>query len=184
MNKEASHKPATTLTASKPWEDEGCDRATWYRRRARAGIKRRPYASKADREGLIKQIIGFLKETSPMTVRQLFYKCTSPKNPVPVPKNDSGYSRIQRLLVELRRDKTIDYRAIIDSTREGRHVHFFENIGDLIRAASWNLRTDPWKDSATLVQVWTESRSIGGFVEAAGSGAAASALLGTRSWSR
>lgn len=117
------------------------------------------------KEQLDQQIVDVLKEDNPQSVRHVFYRMTDPRLPEPVPKDDPGYNRVQRRLVELRRSGRVPYHWITDSTRRGYFVNTFTDASDFIRAHAGLFRADIWSQSDYLVEVWVESRSIGGIVE-------------------
>jgi len=65
-------------------------------------------------EELDDAIIAYVEEQHPITVRGVFYAMSVRGL---VPKDDSGYRRVQRRVLELRREDQLDYEYISDSTR-------------------------------------------------------------------
>lgn len=130
-----------------------------------AGHIKRDRLTNERKEELDQQIVEVLREDHPQSVRHVFYRMTDPRLPEPVSKDDPGYNRVQRRLVELRRSGRVPYNWITDSTRRGYFVNTFTDAADFIRAHAGLFRADIWSDSDHLVEVWVESRSIGGIVE-------------------
>ena len=64
----------------------------------------------------------------------------------------------------MRRGKRLPYAWIADASRIGWHVPAFDDIEDFVRASASAYRFDMWSDSATLIEVWVESRSIAGMI--------------------
>lgn len=126
--------------------------------------------TKAELLQLEQQIIDVLEEDHPQSVRHLFYRMTDPTLPESVPKTDkgkdNGYGVIQRLLSKMRKAGKIEYNWITDATRRGWYVDTFENAADFVRTMSGYYRADMWQRSPHYVEVWCESRSIAGVIEA------------------
>ena len=122
--------------------------------------------TRAEVDALDDQIILVLQGDNPQSVRHVFYRLTDPTGPVSVPKDDTGYDAIVRRCTALRRSGRLPYRWLTDATRRGYHVSTYEGAGDLIGAFSGLYRVDAWRDAAVHLEVWTESRSIAGVIQA------------------
>ena len=122
--------------------------------------------TRAELEALDDRIIEVLKGDNPQSVRHLFYVMTDPTRPVSVPKDDNGYEVVRRRCTLLRRSGKLPYRWLTDATRRGFHVSTFDGAGDLIGAFAGLYRVNVWRAAAAHVEVWTESRSIAGVVQA------------------
>ena len=122
--------------------------------------------TRAELDALDDQIVRVLEADHPQSVRHCFYRLTDPSGPVSVPKTEQGYEAIVRRCTALRRSGRVPYRWLTDATRRGHHVATYEGAGDLIGAFSGLYRVDAWRDAAVHLEVWTESRSIAGVVEA------------------
>src|SRR5437870_3324607 len=61
-------------------------------------------------------IVNLAEEHGPCSVRHVFYQSVVAGVPG-VTKNDSGYNKVQRIVLEQRRAGAIAYDAIVDSTR-------------------------------------------------------------------
>jgi hypothetical protein len=75
---------------------------------------KRGRATKAEMEVRAEALIDIVEEIAPCTVRQVFYQATVRGV---IEKTEAGYGKVQRLLVQLRRDGEIDYSDIADNTR-------------------------------------------------------------------
>ena len=123
-------------------------------------------ATRAELEQLNRQIIEVLELDHPQSVRHAFYRMTDPRLAVPVEKTDAGYNRVQRHCLALRRSGRIPYGWISDSSRRGYHVPTFDGAGDFIERFSGLYRAALWTKREPLVEVWCESRSLAGVLQA------------------
>ena len=112
------------------------------------------------------QMVAVLQEDHPQSVRHCFYRMTAPRLPVPVDKTERGYQRVQRRRLELRRNGSIPYSWISDAMRRGYHVSTFDNAGEFIDRFAGLYRSNPWTAEEPHVEVWCESRSIAGVLQA------------------
>src|SRR5450755_2405035 len=112
------------------------------------------------------QIIAVLAEDHPQSVRHVFYRMTDPRLLEPVEKSDRGYRHVQDRCVKLRRSGRLPYGWLADSTRRGYHVDTFSDKADFLRRMNSLYRADLWKDAGYYVEVWVESRSIAGVLQA------------------
>jgi len=128
-------------------------------------IKRRR-RTRAQVEQLDEQILDVLRADHPQSVRHCFYRMTDPRLPEPVEKTDNGYQQVQHRCAELRRTGALRYSWITDATRRGYHVATYTDEADFIREVSREYRADIWHDAEVYCEVWVESRSIAGVIEA------------------
>ena len=122
--------------------------------------------TRAELDALDAQIVAVLEADNPQSVRHCFYRLTDPTGPVSVEKSEQGYEAVVRRCTALRRSGRLPYRWLTDATRRGYHVATYEGAGELIGAFSGLYRVDAWRGGAAHVEVWTESRSIAGVVQA------------------
>lgn len=108
------------------------------------------------------QLIQLLKEDWPQSVRHCFYCMTNPRLPVHVPKTETGYQKVQRRLVKLRKTGSIPYNRLVDSTRLGWHTHAYSGAGNFLAKVAGLYRHDLWLGNPVHVEVWVESGSIAG----------------------
>jgi hypothetical protein len=128
-------------------------------------IKRRR-RTQAQVEQLESQIHDVLAADHPQSVRHVFYRMTDPRLPEPVEKTDQGYQQVVNRLTKMRREGRIPYGWITDATRRGYHVETYEGKADFIRRMAGLYRSDIWSSAENYVEVWCESRSIAGVIEA------------------
>ena len=120
-----------------------------------------------DRLGqLDRQIIEVLRFDHPQSVRHVFYRMTDPRLPEPVEKSERGYRHVQQRCKVLRRSGQVAYSWITDATRRGYFTPTYQDAGDFLRRVHGLYRADLWEHSAFYCEVWTESRSIAGVIEA------------------
>jgi hypothetical protein len=91
---------------------------------------------------------------------------TDPRLPESVEKSDRGYRHVQYRITELRRNGRLPYGWITDATRRGYHVATYKDGADFLSSVAGLYRADLWRDAEQYVEVWTESRSIAGVIEA------------------
>jgi hypothetical protein len=111
------------------------------------------------------QILAILEEDHPQSVRHIYYRMTDPRLEEHVEKTESGYRQIQHIVLKLRRQGTLPYGWISDSTRRGYFVNTYRSAGDFLRRVVSLYRADLWQQSEYYVEVWVESRSILGMVQ-------------------
>lgn len=115
---------------------------------------------------LDQQILGVLAEDHPQSVRHVFYRMTDPRLPEPVEKSQRGYRHVQERCVRLRRSGLLPYGWITDATRRGYHVATYRGADDFLHSVAGHYRADLWQFADHYCEVWVESRSIAGVIEA------------------
>jgi len=115
---------------------------------------------------LDRQILDVLREDHPQSIRHVFYRMTNPRLPEPVEKSDQGYRAVQYRITELRRAAHLPYWWITDATRRGYHVATYRSGADYLAEMAGLYRADIWAGADHYVEVWCESRSIAGVIEA------------------
>lgn len=132
----------------------------------RARTIKRQRRSKARIEVLDAQILAEVHADHPQSVRHVFYRMTNPRLAEPVEKSERGYRHVQDRIVKLRRAGTIPYGWISDATRRGYFTNTYDGPGDFIRRMAGLYRADLWAQSDWYCEVWCESRSIAGVIQA------------------
>lgn len=108
-------------------------------------------------------LIELAKQHRPASVRHLFYLAVV--NDVPgITKNDSGYNKVQRALVELRMNGRIEFDWIVDNTRWMRRPRTWNDIEECLNETARLYRRNIWQDSRQHLEVWAESDSVAGVV--------------------
>jgi hypothetical protein len=172
MSKGKERKPVTAISPtflSLPIEEQRAKHREWARKsreRLRQGIRlRRRRRSPAQLAQLSRQIMDFLRKHHPQSIRHVYYVMTNPRLPQPVEKTETGYVHVQRRMVSMRRDGTLPYGWVIDTSRSGIFVNTFTSPKNFIETMLWQYRADPWLQSKWYCEVWVESRSISGVIE-------------------
>ena len=97
---------------------------------------KRPRATKGEMEARAEALIDIVDESKPCTVRQVFYQATVRGI---VEKTEAGYDKVQRQLVDLRRDGRIPFSSIADNTRWQRKPLTFDSPTDALERTAAHL---------------------------------------------
>ena len=106
------------------------------------------------------QIINAVRSDQPTTVRHVFYMMVNPSLEYSVKKTLAGYRQVCERILKLRRNGTIPYEYIVDSSRNSYIWDFDSDPGDFIKNYSSYFDLDCWYASNYRVEVWVESESI------------------------
>lgn len=132
----------------------------------RAGpINTRTRRTQAQIQQLERQIVEILEADHPQSVRHVFYRLTDPRLQEPVEKTERGYKQVQQRVAQMRRQGTISYGWIVDATRRGYHTHTYSGGGEFLGRYAGVYRQNLWESVGTVVEVWVESRSLGGVLQ-------------------
>ena len=124
-------------------------------------IKRRR-RTKAEIARIKLAIVGAIEADAPMTVRQMFYRLSGLGL---IAKTEGEYdSTVARLLAELRRDGTIAYEDIADSTRWMRKPTTYDSAEEALAHWARSYRQAVWSDSDQYVEVWLEKEALAGVI--------------------
>ena len=130
-----------------------------------APVVKRDRRTKERMQTLDRQILDVLREDHPQSIRHVYYRMTDPRLAEPVPKTDKGYKQVQARCTVLRRNGSLPYGWLVDSTRRGYHVSTFSGKADFLRRMKGLYRADLWEFADHYCEVWTESRSIAGVIQ-------------------
>ena len=125
----------------------------------------RPRRTKAQMAQLRRRIYAVLEADHPQSVRHVFYRMTDPRLPEPVAKSEGGYTTVQRLLVKMRRERTVPCGWIADATRRGYFTPTWSGPASALRHIASVYRRNYWATASVYVEVWVESRSPAGIVQ-------------------
>lgn len=125
---------------------------------ATSRVKRRR-ATKAEMNQRAEMLVDLAYDHGPCSVRHLYYAAVVAGVPG-ITKTDSGYGKVQRQVLQLRRDSRIPYELVVDSTRWMRKPKSYNSIQDALEAAARQYRRNLWTDSLWRLEVWAESDSI------------------------
>lgn len=106
-------------------------------------------------------LLAILKEIQPATVRQVFYRASIAGL---VDKTEAGYAKVQTDLVKMRRDGSLPYRWLADSTRWQRKPTTYTNVQTALREAARYYRKDLWAEADCYVEVWLEKDALAGVI--------------------
>lgn len=122
--------------------------------------KRRRRRSKAEIEAIKDAIYNVLAEDHPQTVRQVFYRLSTIGV---VEKTQAEYkTTVCRLLGEMRRERTIPYTWIADSTRWMRRPRTYSSMEEALTRTAETYRRGLWDDADLQVEVWLEKEALAG----------------------
>ena len=124
-----------------------------------ASLIKRRRATKAEMEARAEALIDIVLEISPCTVRQVFYQATVRGV---IEKTEAGYGKVQRLLVQLRRDGEIDYSDIADNTRWMRKPTTWSSLKTAVERTAATYRKALWDDTDAYVEIWLEKDALSG----------------------
>jgi hypothetical protein len=124
---------------------------------------RRQRATKAEMEERAEFLISYAEAHGPVTVRQLYYRAEVEGLPG-IEKTDSGYVKIQRQVLDLRREGRLDYGLIADGTRLMRKPRSYDSVQDAIESTARLYRKNLWYDADTYVEVWCEKDALAGVI--------------------
>src|SRR4051812_36509159 len=103
-----------------------------------------------------------IAEQKPMTVRQVFYQATVRGI---VEKAETGYDKVQRDLVEMRREGTLPYGWLADNTRWQRKPRTYDNLEQALFETACLYRRDLWSNAGAYVEIWLEKDALAGVVD-------------------
>jgi hypothetical protein len=94
-----------------------------------------------------------------MSARQVYYQLVSRGA---VPNTGPAYGTVQRLLVEMRRDESVDYDRVVDRTRGKHHRLGWDGVADIMAHMSEGYRRDLWASQGVHVHVACEKQALEG----------------------
>ncbi|MBE7480243.1 MAG: hypothetical protein HS104_09705 [Polyangiaceae bacterium] len=109
-------------------------------------------------------ILDYVAVQNPITVRGIFYAMSVRGH---VPKNDAGYRRVQRRVLDLRRASAMPYGWVSDSTRWQHAVDLHNGLDDLLDEMQRLYKRDFWRVMPEHVQVWCEKEALAGVLSEA-----------------
>jgi hypothetical protein len=116
-------------------------------------------STKAEMEARHAALYQIVQDMRPMTVRQVFYQASVRGI---VDKSESGYTKVQTDLVQMRRSGALPYDWLADNTRWQRKPRTFNSIADALRDTARLYRKSLWADAGAYVEVWLEKDALAG----------------------
>ncbi len=117
---------------------------------------RRP---KAEVEWLRYRLYLLCSQENPATVRGIYYRAVAAGY---VPKTDTAYRLIQGQLLAMRRNGSLPWYWITDSSRMVRRRNRFKSMAEYAKWVQGNYRVDYWANSAINVELWCEKDALAG----------------------
>jgi hypothetical protein len=108
-------------------------------------------------------LIDYAKAHGPVTVRQLYYQAEVHDVPG-IGKDENGYAKVQRQVLQLRRDGRLPYWCISDATRWMRKPRTHDSIESALNEAAKSYRRNLWLHSEHQIEVWLEKDALAGVV--------------------
>ncbi len=102
-------------------------------------------------------IHGLQRRHRRMTVRQIYYAAEVAGV---VPKTESGYLKVQRLAVKMRRQGSLPWTFIADGTRLKRQLAQWDDLADFIEEIESRYRRNLWRDQGVRIEVWLEKDAL------------------------
>jgi len=96
-----------------------------------------------------------------MTLRQLYYALVSVGA---IPKNESSYSKLKRVMRDLREDGAVPWDWLVDHTRSVFAPRTWDGVEDLLTDTATLYRRDLMRQQKVAIQLWAESDSIGSVI--------------------
>ncbi|MEM0935744.1 MAG: hypothetical protein AAGJ91_07565 [Pseudomonadota bacterium] len=97
----------------------------------------------------------------PMTVRGLYYQAEVAHLPG-IDKTEASYAKVQRHVLNLRRDGRLPYNTISDATRYTRRPRTHDGWEDALQETARLYRKSLWADSFDEVEIWIEKSALAG----------------------
>jgi hypothetical protein len=108
-------------------------------------------------------LIGYAERHGPVTVRGLYYQAEVAALPG-VGKDDTGYEKVQRKVLKLRREGRLSYHDIADATRWMRKPTTFNGVEDALERTARLYRKALWTDAKDHIEVWCEKDALAGVI--------------------
>lgn len=124
-----------------------------------SGRIKRGRATRDEMETRYVALAEIVRQNQPTGIRFTYYTATTKGL---VPKTQSGYEKVQRAILKLRRDGTIPWSWIVDTNRWMRKPETWGSLDEMLADAAASYRRALWRDSEAAVEVWCESESVAG----------------------
>jgi hypothetical protein len=106
-----------------------------------------------------KIINEYAEEGLHLTLRQLYYQLVTQNI---IPNLEKSYKDLSSLVSNGRLAGLIDWNAIEDRTRMPRMHSEFENLNELVQAATYSYRLPRWDGQNNYVELWVEKDALAG----------------------
>lgn len=99
-----------------------------------------------------------------LTLRQLYYQFVARGL---IPNTDKSYKRLGSIVDNGRMAGMIDWKHIVDRTRNLRGTSHWDSPTNIIEASAESFRLDKWADQELRVEVWVEKEALAGVIQRA-----------------
>jgi hypothetical protein len=110
-----------------------------------------------------KFLTDYAEEHGPISVRGLYYQAEVAKV-AGIDKTESGYVKVQRQVLNLRRAGDMSYNDIADATRWMRKPRSYDSVDDAIAETARTYRRNLWRDADSYVEIWVEKDALAGVI--------------------
>jgi hypothetical protein len=124
-------------------------------------IKRR--ATNAEMEERAEFLIDYAEQHGPITVRGLYYQAEVAGIPG-IGKDDSGYNKIQRQVLLLRRAGRLSYSEVADATRWMRKPKSYSSVEEALDSTARLYRKSLWAETNDYVEIRCEKDALAGVI--------------------
>jgi hypothetical protein len=124
---------------------------------------KRNRATKAEMKKRAEFLVGYAEAHGPVTVRGLYYQGEVAGLPG-IDKTDSGYNKVQRQVLNLRRAKRLDYQHIADLTQWMRKPRSFSSVEEALNDTARLYRKALWYEADSYVEIWCEKDALAGVI--------------------
>jgi hypothetical protein len=98
----------------------------------------------------------------PLTVRQIYYQCVT-RHFVAENTQDT-YNKVQRAVLQMRRNGVLNYRMVRDNARERRAVRQYGNASEAIEETARVYRRNFMQTQPYHIEVWCEKDALSGVI--------------------
>ena len=120
-------------------------------------------ATKAEMAERARFLIDYAAEHGPVTVRGLYYQAEVAGVPG-IGKDDAGYGKVQRQVLQLRRAGQLPYAKIADATRWMRKPDSYDSVEQALEETARLYRKALWADARAYAEVWCEKDALAGVI--------------------
>lgn len=109
-----------------------------------------------------KIIIEYKQQGYELTLRQVYYQLVARGY---IPNSERSYKNLGNLISDGRLAGLIDWRAIVDRTRNLRMNSHWVSPESIVESATYSYKLDRWMDQPNYVEVWVEKDALVGIVD-------------------
>jgi hypothetical protein len=126
-------------------------------------VNPRHRATCAEMEERARFLVDYAQRHGPVTVRQLYYRAVV-EGLAGVEKTEDGYNKIQRQVLNLRRDGRLPYTDIADLTRWMRKPVTHDGVEAALQSTAQLYRKALWMDCSAYLEIWCEKDALAGVI--------------------